>query len=238
MKFAALFILVATGSHAATLVNWNLNTVNYPEHPAAAVNNTAFTGVPAATATVDVNLAVTNLVTQSSSGHAGLVWSSGNAGPGKLNLQRWDHPSDNPGSFGNGNGNPNNWLAFTVTASPGYEFTLTSIDFAAWRNGAGAPANWAMQYWTGTAWQNFGSVHTETNAGDATFRNVTYNGSVTATTLDLRFIAYGPTGGTGNLHINKLSLDGSVALIPEPSSALLALAGLAASLRRRRTRSC
>ncbi len=221
-------------ANAAVLVDWNLGTVNYPEHPNAAVNNSAFNGVASSVATVPALINVSDLVTASSSGHNGLVWSSGNAGPGKLNLQRWDHPNNNAGSFGNGNGTPNNWLQFTLTADAGYFFTVTSADVSAWRNGAGAPANWAIQYHNGTSWVDFGTPHSEANAGDSIFRDVSFNDSVTGTALDFRFVAYGPTGGTGNLHINNLLLDGTVDLIPEPSTALLGGFGLLALLRRRR----
>lgn len=229
LAILATSLAAIAAAQATTLVNWNLNTVTGPTE-----NNATFTGVPTSTATVTANVSVTDLITASSSGHGGLVWSSGNADAGKLNLQRWDHPNDNPNSFGNGNGNPNNWLQFTLSADAGYLFTLTSVDIAAWRNGGGAPAAWSIQYHDGAGWVNFGSSHTETNAGDSIFRDVTYTGSVTSTALDLRFIATGPSGGSGNLHINQLQFDGTVALIPEPTTALLGALGLLALLRRRR----
>lgn len=214
---------------AALLVDWNLDTVTGPTE-----NNTPFAGVASTVASVASNATVSDLLSMSSAGHSGLFWSAGNPGPGKLNFQRWDHPNDNPSLFGNGNGNPNNWLQFTITADPGFLFTLQSIDFAAWRNGAGAPADWTFQYDTGTGWTTFGTSHTEANAGDSVFRNVEYIDSVTATSMDIRFIATGPTGGTGNIHINRMVLNGEVAVIPEPSAAMLGGLGLLALLRRRR----
>ncbi len=230
---AATLALAAAGTQAATLVDWNLDTVTGPTD-----NNTPFDGVASSVATVAANISVTNLVTASSSGHAGLVWSSGNAGPGKLNLQRWDHPNDSPSSFGNGNGNPNNWLQFSIIAETGYWFDLTSMTISAWRNGAGAAADWSYEYSTdsGTNWTAFGSVHNESNAGDSIFRDVTFTGSVTEVEeLLIRFIAVGPDGGTGNIHINEMTVSGDVRLIPEPSGALLAFLGLLPFLRRRRS---
>jgi MYXO-CTERM domain-containing protein len=50
--------------------------------------------------------------------------------------------------------------------------------------------------------------------------------------LTFRFAATGPTGGSGNLHINQLQFNGTVA--PEPSRALLAAIGLGGLLLRRR----
>jgi hypothetical protein len=164
-----------------------------------------------------------------------LVWSSGNAGAGKLNLQRWDYVGSNTNSTtSSGDGTPNNWLQFTLTADPGYSVALTTIDLSAWRNGAGAAANWAFGYSTdnGVSWTQFGDTHTESNSGDATFRDVTFTDSVTSGHLLIRFTAVGTPGGTGNLHINKMVLEGTV--IPEPSTVLLGGIGLLALFRRRR----
>lgn len=214
------------------IVEWRLTEVTGPTE-----NNTAFDGLSAESfANVAENMSATDLVTASSTGHNGLVWSSGNAGPNKLNLQRWDHPNDNPGSFGNGNGNPNNWLQFSLSANSGYFFNLTSIDFSAWRNGGGAPANWAMQYWDGSEWANFGDVHFESNAGDSTFRSVQFVDNLTATSADIRFVAFGTTGGTGNLHINQMTFNGSVSVIPEPAIGFpLCMIALSYALKRRRS---
>lgn len=237
-KLLLLAICLTHTSHAAILVDWNLDTVNYPTHPAAAVNNAAFTGVPSGTATVATNLAVTNLVSGTAGGTSdsggGLVWSSGNPGPGKLNLQRWDYVGLNTNTTGNGDGTPNNWLQFTLTAASGYQFTLDSIDLTAWRNGTGAPATWRFDVWDGSAWQAFDSAHTQTTSGVGTSTAVNFTDSITDDDLLIRFIAVGPSGGTGNIHIENLVFNGSVVAIPEPTSALLGSIGLLALLRRRR----
>lgn len=192
---------------AGELVNWNLHTVNGP-----AENNTPFDGVASTVASVAANVETTDLATASGPGHLGLVWSAGNPGPGKLNLQRWDHPGDSPGSFGAGNGNPNNWLEFALTATPGFAVQLTAVELSAWRNGAGAPASWAIQTSLndGASWTAFGAPHTQNTTGDAVFHDVEFTGALTASALRVRFIATGPIGGTGNLHINRLLLRGAV----------------------------
>lgn len=206
-------ILTAASLAATPLVDWNLHTVTGP-----ATTGTVFSGVPAATAATAANLTVTDLVTASSPGHTGLVWSGGNPGPNKLNLQRWDHPNDNPAQSGDGNGNPNNWLQFGITAQAGFLLNLDSIEIAAWRNGAGAPTAWAAQTSAddGQSWQPFGTVHTQTTSGDATFHPVAFNGSATSTAFLIRFIATGPPGGTGNLHLNRFVVRGSLTAAPPP----------------------
>lgn len=227
---AAVLSLLTT-ANAAVLVDWNLNTVTGP------TTNTAFTGVSSTVATVASHVTVSDLTDASSSAaFDGLNWSNFNTGPGKLNLWYWD--SSNDSTFvtsTNGNGTPNNWLQFTITVAPGYELTLESINLAAWRNAAGAPANWRFDYFDGSAWQPFAAAHAESSSGTGTFANVTFNGSLTADDeLTLRFVAYGTPGGTGVLHINQLVLNGTVSAVPEPSAALLGLLGAVALVRRRR----
>lgn len=228
---AAAALLPCRSAQAVVLIDWNLDQVTGPT-----TNNTPFAGVDAADATVAPGLISSNLVSGSSPGHAGLVWSGGNTGPNKLNLQRWDHPGDNPSLFGNGNGTPNNWLEFDLSAAPGLFYEVTSVDVSAWRNGAGAPASWRIDYSTdgGLTWTQFGSTHVESNAGDGVFRDVTFTDSVQGDDLRFRFAATGPDGGSGNLHINQLSFSGSV--VPEPSRAVLATLGLGLLLGLRRRR--
>lgn len=210
----SLFLTAASLAAAALLVDWNLHTVTGP-----VTTGTVFAGVPAAaTATTAANLAVTDLVTAGSPGHSGLIWSGGNPGPNKLNLQRWDHPNDNPALSGDGNGTPNNWLQFGIHAQAGFSLHIGSIEVAAWRNGAGAPAAWAVQSSAdgGQSWQPFGAVHTQNTTGDFSFHPVTFNGAAAGTHFLIRFIATGPTGGTGNLHINKFVINGSLSEVPPP----------------------
>jgi hypothetical protein len=234
---SSILLAISSTAQAAILVDWNLNTVNYPTHPAAAVNNDPFTGVPSSAAAVALNLTVGNLVSGSAGGTGqsggGIVWSSGNAGPGKLNLQRWDYVGfDTNTTTATGDGVPNNWIQFTLTASPGYQFTIESIDLTAWRNGAGAPGGWRFDIWNGTAWEPFDDVHNQATSGIGTSTNVNFTGSVTDDELLIRFIAVGPVGGTGNVHVESLVFNGSV--IPEPATALLGGLGLLTLLRRRR----
>ncbi|NLK41778.1 MAG: PEP-CTERM sorting domain-containing protein [Planctomycetes bacterium] len=215
MVFAAVAAQVGYGEFV--LVDWNLNTVSGPT-----VNNAPFEGVEASVATVADGITVTDLITVGGPGHSGLVWSSGNPGPGQLNLQRWDHPNDNPSQFGHGSGNPNNWLQFEISADS--DFTLSAMTVSAWRNGGGAPARWSYEYSLdgGENWTAFGSVHFEQNAGDGIYRNVTFTDSVTVSRLWVRFIGIGPDGGTGNLHINEMTFVG----VPEPATLGLLATGV------------
>jgi arylsulfatase len=200
-------------ANAGELINWNLVNITGPTE-----NNTDFDGVPANNTSVASNITITDLVTASSEGHNGLVWSGGNTGPGKLNLQRWDHPADNPASFGNGNGNPNNWLQFGIQAQPGHALSLTSIEIAAWRNGAGAPATWLAHTSDdgGQTWQPFGEPHIQNTSGDFVFHPVTFSDLAEGTSLLVRFAATGPTGGSGNLHLNKFVINGTLASAAPP----------------------
>ena len=207
MRIPLLTIAAIAAAEASLLVDWNLDDITGP-----AVNNAAFNGVPAANADVAANLTVTDLITASTSGHNGLVWSGGNPGPDKLNLQRWDHPGDNPSVTGNGNGNANNWLQFQLLSAPGFSLHLSTIEIAAWRNGAGAPAAWSAQTSAdgGETWQPFGDIHIQQTSGDFVFHPVTFTGTAAGGALFVRFIATGPNGGTGNLHINRFVVNGGL----------------------------
>ncbi len=194
-------------SWAAVLVDWNLHTVIGPS-----VNNTPFEGVSAETAYVRMEAAVTDLITAGSAGHNGLVWSGGNPGPAQLNLQRWDHPNDNPSQFGDGSGTPNNWLQFYLTAQ-NEDVTVRSMIISAWRNGSGAAANWSFDYSrdNGATWTRFGHVHTESHAGDGIFRTVVFEDTLQipqGSSVLIRFVATGGPGlgGSGNIHINAMLL--------------------------------
>jgi hypothetical protein len=227
--------LIAVPAHAAVLVNWNLNLVNgtgFAQHA-------PFTGVSAASATVAVNMNTTDLLDSENvngfsdtnwPGATGLRWSSvagGNPSPGQLNLVNW--------SGGNDTTRIGNWLEFTMSAEPGYEIALETVDVRAWRNGAGAPSRWSVQIYDSgaAAWNAFGAHHNQSTTGLGTATDVTFTGAVEADVIRLRFIATGGSSTTGNLHIESFVINGTV--IPEPSAALLGGLGLLALLRRRRS---
>lgn len=222
------FCLIAASAQAAVLVNWNLNLVNgtgFAQHD-------PFTGVSAASATVAANMNTTDLLDSNnnngfSNGFTGLRWatiSGANPGAGKLNLVNWSNSTNVIG----------NWLEFTMSAEPGYQIALETVEVRAWRNGAGAPSNWSIQIFDpGSAvWNAFGSTHVQNVTGLGTGTDVAFTGAVEAGEIRLRFIATGGSSNTGNLHIESFVVNGTV--IPEPSAALLGGLGLLALLRRRR----
>jgi autotransporter-associated beta strand protein len=210
---APVFATDFTGAATATLVDWNLAGVT----SAGIANLASFQPLPASTASLATHLTVTPLSSGlSAPAMGGLAWVIP-APNGELNLARWDFPGDNPAINGNGNGNPNNWLQFRLQADPGHAFQLGKMTVSAWRNGAGAPASWGfgVSSDSGASWTDFGSRHTETASGTGVFNLVDFIDETTGTDLLLRFYATGPTGGTGNLHINQLSITGKVApLVP------------------------
>jgi hypothetical protein len=139
-----------------------------------------------------------------------------------------------------------NYIGFTIAPDSGYEITLTSLQFA--MNGSNtAPAQGRWGYRIGS-----GSFNTfDFTLASATPTSLTtwdFVDFTTSQTVEFRFWAFGTTsinGGTSgaggtvriaNIAGNDLVLNGSVALIPEPSTYALIGLGLAALffLRRRK----
>ena len=88
---------------------------------------------------------------------------------------------------------------------------------------------WQLSTDGGTNFAAFGSTIAVPSTGLASQATHTFTDSISASNIVLRFA---PTGGTGNLHITSIDVEGT--FIPEPSALLLgALSGLAL-LRRRR----
>jgi len=133
-------------------------------------------------------------------------------------------------------GVPDNWLEYTITADSGFQFTLDTLKVSLWRNGGGAPDGMQFDYSTdgGTTWTSFDTPQQVTASGTGTFTALTFtNVGITDDALTIRFASANiAEGGTGNIHINDLTAEGTV--IPEPGSlALIGLGGLCL-LRRRR----
>jgi hypothetical protein len=140
----------------------------------------------------------------------------------------------------------NNYISFTISPDAGYEITLTSLQFA--MNGSNtAPAQGRWGYRIGTGSFNTFDF-TLANATPTSLTTWDFADFTTSQTVEFRFWAFGTTsisGGTSaaggtvriaNITGNDLVLNGSVALIPEPSTYALIGLGLAALvfLRRRK----
>jgi len=202
---------LALGSTAGAdvLASWDFSTqvaptANVPPTPPVMASSLATTAA---------GVTCSDMTTESRiSTYAGLMYDMGNAAPAELNLKWWDGDStDNPGSFNNAIND--NYLSFTLTATGG-PIDLTRLSIHEWRNGGGAPQTMA---WTiivdGGAETPFGSPVLDPNTGDFGFDWFNADGSVTAnSTLEIRFRPYGCCGnnGTGNLHIDGLTVEGTV----------------------------
>lgn len=118
------------------------------------------------------------------------------------------------------------YATFTLTPAAGFELEVTSFDFVVSATGAGPDTIAALI--GGVLYDNLQTSFQDTSA---TIVNVNVNDTFTSAT-EFRIIGY--AGGTGNMDIDTLTVNGSV--VPEPSSyALLAgMMGLACVVLRRR----
>lgn len=221
--------LTFTGvTQAATLVSWDFNGLTAPGTSVAYPSSANADAATYASPLSGINPGSDGTYTRD------LEWSAGNVASNELNLQNWDltgtSASGTTGSVGDGI--INSWLQFSLESDPSSIINITSISMSAWRNGTGAPEDFAWDYSldNGTTWIDFGTTVTQSEAGDSTFRTSNFTGNVNTSDVLLRFA---PTGGSGNIHIESFSVEGTV--IPEPSSTILiSLAGTLLVLRRRR----
>lgn len=194
-------------SELEVLVEWDFRNVEPGSRDGA-----TFVGVSAEMAKCAKGVEVTRLETASNlAGSRGLVWSDQSLADGGLHFKGWDHPDENLSRRGNGSGVPNNWLEFELQCEPGMGVNLQQIEVKAWRNGKEAPANWAFSLVKpgDKAWQRFGGFHEQRVQEDARYLSVWYADSVAAPALRVRFLAFGPDGGTGTLNISSIRLLGT-----------------------------
>lgn len=146
----------------------------------------------------------------------------------------------------------NDYITFTVAATTGYQLTLTSLDYA--MNGSNtAPGTdqWGFSTDSGATWTMEPVFHV-LNPAVTTSSRWDFADVSGVTTAQFRFWAYGATSitggtssGTGTTRIqnitgNDLTLNGSVIVIPEPSTLTLVgfgIVGMLAFARRRFSRS-
>jgi hypothetical protein len=119
-----------------------------------------------------------------------------------------------------------NALVFTITAAPGYEFTLDGFSFIA-RSTAQAPAD--IGFKIGSNSYDFSSSYSN-NSTITTISNQSL-GLTGLTSATISIQAWNATGSSA-LQLDDLVATGTV--IPEPSAALLGGLGMLALLRRRR----
>lgn len=131
------------------------------------------------------------------------------------------------------------YISFSVQAGSGFELTLSSISFAVNGSNSGpATGRWGYSIGGGS----FVLQDTFTITGTATSLSWDFTDFVTTQSVEFRFWAYGATSINGTTSLaagtvrladtgNRLSLDGSLAAVPEPSTCVLLGLGLAMGLK-------
>ncbi len=223
-----------SAANAATLVNWNFASIT-----------TAGQGQTSVTPVTDVNSgillpsaqsgAIAGVSTTDLVGGGTLAYGTSNQAAGEINVQRFDglgttEPSD---------GVPDGWVQFTLSSAALNTLTVETISVSQWRNGTGAPPNIGFQISLngGVLFTDYDTYQNDPDSGSVDFDTFIFTNTIAV--VDDVIIRFAPVGGPstegqGNLHINGLTVTGSV--IPEPTSALLAgLGALGLLIRRRRS---
>ena len=228
---AALFAIQAAG--AATIdIDGRLATATVGElewsSPAANSDNEA---IPDATdSDGDV------LLTVSANGRR---WNDGFSEGDYTPGQGWNFRAEDFGSTGALAITNGQYIEITLdsTSLDSDVFDLDAVSVSLWRNGNGAPTDYALAFdadndgfdtgdFLVTATPGFGTANAETITYDAT----TIDASTTSSTIRLYY--WGSISGSGNTHLYDVALDYTI--IPEPGSlALLSLGGLCMLHRRR-----
>ncbi len=224
-----------SAANAATLVNWNFGSITTAGQgqtevtPVTDVNSGIL--LPSAQSGAIAGVSTTDLV-----GGGTLAYGTSNQATGEINVQRFD------GSSGDttvaSDGVPDGWVQFTLSSAALNTLTVESISVSQWRNGAGAPPNIGFQISLngGVLFTDYAAYQTDPNSGDFDFDTFIFTNTIPV--VDDVIIRFAPVGGPttqgqGNLHINGLTVTGTV---PEPASALLGgLGALGLLMRRRRS---
>lgn len=138
--------------------------------------------------------------------------------------------------------NSTQYLAFSITANPSYQFTVNSVGFNTGANATGTFTGRLMYSTDGSNFFNYGSDVNLRNSVIGTPTTFTQTVSSTARqTIDFRLFVDSSSTSYGLFVGNVPSIDdaivvnGSVSAVPEPSYTIAAVAvGAAAAIARRR----
>lgn len=240
MKGKTLSLLVATGTfvgvsaQGAVLADWDFSGLDWRDGQGSglSLNDPAPNPIlAAAQANAAAGLSSSDLTPSPDPDGGGTqnglaVVINANTGAGEADLRDFDY---------NGDGSAENYMEFTLTADVAGTMNIDSISISEWRNGAGAPNGMAFDVNVdGGGFALYDAVQVDADSGDFGFDTITFNEAIVgATEVVIRFTPRNAgQGSTGNIHVNGLTVNGSI--VPEPGSlALLGLGGLALIRRRR-----
>ncbi|MDT8391381.1 MAG: PEP-CTERM sorting domain-containing protein [Lentisphaeria bacterium] len=202
-------LALASSASAATLISWDFSNIVDANQPAT---GTVVTNVNSGIL-LDSSLgnAATGLSTSHLLGGGNLIYSDGNDADGELNVKGWDGDSSS-----GGDGINDGWMQFTLTAGASNTISLTGLSISSWRNGPAAPDDMIFHVDVDSAGlTQFGSTQLDSGSGDGTFATYSFTDLITgASEIEIRFAPVGPSAengrGDGNLHINALTVSGSV----------------------------
>ena len=207
--FTAIIIAIASAVSmpAATLLDWDLSNFQSKSDGTSAAE--IFLGS-------SLSGAIAGLSLSDLRGFGDITYSSGGGAPeGELNVKL------NSG-----------YIEYTMTADGSNEISLTKLTTSFYRNGSGAPKDYAFQVSVdGGNFEQFGGTIAQSGTG-GTYIDESVTGEVTGNEIVIRFQR--ASSGVGNIHMNALAAVGSV--VPEPATyALIAgLLGLTSVMLRRR----
>lgn len=227
---AGIIVLIAAGAADAAYVPNFGGTYTFA----------AGTQASAAAAGAYNGTALTGLTPSSVTNSGGLTWGSS---AGNYRCTGYGTGATNGSDTFIGSVDLTKYITFTLTASAGYSFDLTSINFAVGRSGTG-PRQWqwrssvdnyaaALTNYTNlqTGLTNTGGVltNTDTNASWTATLNLAGAAFKDLTTITFRLYGYNSEASTGTG-----GLQSSLTFVPAPgAAALLGLAGLITSRRRK-----
>lgn len=231
-KYAALYLLAGfQTASATTLINWDFSSLDWRTGQGSGLSLNEVAPNPilgSASGNATSGLSVTELIPSTGPNNRDnlRVVINATTAAGEADVRDFD--------FG-GDGTNDNYLEFTITADAPGTLTIETVSISQWRNGAGAVDGVAFEVNVdGGGFSLYDSIQVDSDfGGGPDFETFTFTQTISA--ADSVIVRYAPRtvnqGSTGNLHINNITVTGSV--IPEPGTlGLSALACLAVALRR------